>query len=321
MLRLICTLLFLLGVCLQQGVLTTNGQAKKPDPVQAVDICDVVNAPLKYDKKLLKLTGFGSHGFEDSSFWSPTCSSTTTSIWMEYGGKAATGTIYCCDVAATRTRKEPARVEGIEVSLKEDDLFRKFDRLLQRPPDSIARATVIGRFFAGKYIARTGARMGFGHMGCCSLLVVQEVVSVEPEDNGLDQRSDTNENDLLENFSSFRYREIPVGNVVINRQKNAEGGDSAWRFSDHRRVVSEQLSELPSFDKRSLEHLRIAKQSSGRVVYELKDRDQSVVIVAIKPYWVSVYAKDRKNVVWTVGSLVESPYDLEPAESRTHSVQ
>jgi hypothetical protein len=306
MLRLICTALFLVGICLQHGSPTIS-QVHEPDIVQNVDICDVLSSPLKYDKKLLKMTGFGSHGFEDSSFWSPTCTSSNTSIWMEYGGNTATGTMYCCGVAATRSRQDAPKVEGIKVPLKNDEVFRKFDELLHRPPSSIARATLIGRFFAGNSDG-IGKLMGYGHMGCCSLLVVQEVVNVEPEDNELDQRSDSNEYDSLENFSSYRYREIPAGNELIERQKNAEAGNSAWQFTDHRRVVSEQLSAIASFDKKSLEGLRIVKQSSGRVVYKLNDRDKSFLVVAIKPYWLSFYARDRKKVIWTVASLVESPY-------------
>lgn len=45
------------------------------------------------------------------------------------------------------------------------------------------RATLVGRFFSGEKVTyedrvRWG---GYGHMGCCSLLAIQQVASVEPQ--------------------------------------------------------------------------------------------------------------------------------------------
>jgi hypothetical protein len=68
------------------------------------------------------------------------------------------------------------------VTLIHDPLFDQFDSLLHSQPQKeiSIRATVRGRIFAmqqnfnGKNMVR-----GYGHMGCCMLLAVVQVVSVD----------------------------------------------------------------------------------------------------------------------------------------------
>jgi hypothetical protein len=49
---------------------------------------------------------------------------------------------------------------------------------------AIVHATIRGRFFAGQEIADPRGKRwgGYGHMGCCSLLVIEQVVAVDPHD-------------------------------------------------------------------------------------------------------------------------------------------
>jgi hypothetical protein len=107
-----------------------------------------------------------------------------TGIWLEYGGRVRSGAKFCCGVSMERVRSEDLVIEGIATSIVEDDLFRSFDK--QVHPNGHARATFIGRYFAGQ---RNDRRLlndpnsylwgGFGHMGMYSLLVIQQVVWVE----------------------------------------------------------------------------------------------------------------------------------------------
>ncbi|HEV3041317.1 MAG TPA: hypothetical protein VHA33_26370 [Candidatus Angelobacter sp.] len=69
-----------------------------------------------------------------------------------------------------------------------DKRFREFDSLIQRQPSSLVHASLIGRFFAGNPL-NTGSSiiLGYGHMGCCSLLAIQQVLDVDSRTlHGLD---------------------------------------------------------------------------------------------------------------------------------------
>ena len=70
----------------------------------------------------------------------------------------------------------------MQVPLVSDPTFQQFIELLKKEPDTTVRSTVVGRFFSGtKESSDRGALWrGFGHMGCCSLLVIQRVESFEP---------------------------------------------------------------------------------------------------------------------------------------------
>lgn len=159
---------------------------EKPDKVS---LCQIESDPATYNHKLLEVTGLVSHGFEDFSFFDPECS-LSTHLWLEYGGKSKSDTIYCCGSTAGRHRWKELVVEGIPIPLKKDEQFREFDKLIQPPFPSgtngaTVRATIVGRFFAGELMdspkqPRWG---GYGHFACCSLFAIQQVKSVSPADH------------------------------------------------------------------------------------------------------------------------------------------
>ena len=80
------------------------------------------------------------------------------------------------------------RVEDISIPLIDNDQFREFDKLIQPPfrsgvHGSIVHATLVGRFFSGRLIKYPKATFwgGYGHMGCCTLLAIQEVKSFDAQ--------------------------------------------------------------------------------------------------------------------------------------------
>jgi hypothetical protein len=155
---------------------------------QKVALCQLVADRGAYNHKLVEVEGFISSGFEDFTLFDPSCSS-TMDIWLEYGGTARSGTMYCCGVSADRTRPKPLEIEGISVQLAEDEKFQQFDRLIHKQPDSMVHATLAGRFFSGQRQQLSGGLLpggyrwsGYGHMGCCSLLAIEKVLAVDPQD-------------------------------------------------------------------------------------------------------------------------------------------
>jgi len=171
---------FLFGLLISIPCFVADGSYEEPIKV---NVCQLKDDPAAYNHKLVQVTGFISHGFEDFTLFDPTCPP-WPGIWLEYGGTAASGTMYCCGVTVARNRPKQLVVENIPISLVDDKRFREFDKLIQRRPDSVVHATLVGRFFSGErtHDPVTVSLGGYGHMGCCSLLAIQQVISVDHQD-------------------------------------------------------------------------------------------------------------------------------------------
>ena len=92
------------------------GVAAAEEPPAAVTICQLKSDPAAYNHKLVEVTGFVSHAFEDFTVFEPTCPS-YPGVWLEYGGKAKSGTMYCCGVTADRHRPKGLKIEDISIPL------------------------------------------------------------------------------------------------------------------------------------------------------------------------------------------------------------
>ena len=77
-------------------------------------------------------------------------------------------------------------MNGVSYSIKKDDSFHKLYALIaarhRDKPDYTVTATLTGMFFAGQESETANGTVhvvGYGHLGCCSLLVITEVSDVE----------------------------------------------------------------------------------------------------------------------------------------------
>lgn len=181
---------FLTGLLLFPFV-PLQSAAQRPEQPLRVSLCDIKAHPENFLHKLVEFTATASHGFEDSMVEDSRCSwpGHGPGVWMEYGGKRSTATMYCCGVSPKPDRPNTLVIDGISLDLVDDDTFREFDKRLhpkqsrQRSSYTV-RATLRGRIFA-RYEGIGGTQQnpawrGYGHMGCCMLFVVTQVVSVEP---------------------------------------------------------------------------------------------------------------------------------------------
>ncbi len=241
----------------------------------------------------------------------PACSS-YPAVWLEYGGTAASGTMYCCGVSSARSRAKRLVVENIPIELVADERFKQFDKLVQRQPDSVLRATLVGRFFAGQEMEYPGGTYwgGYGHMGCCSLLAIQQVLSVELHDaRELDYGAWAQQPNMKKTGCGYTYlTDVTPYEASLKTQAQADGGDRDWMFTDPKRVATEGLAELIDVDQSSIK-LRQTGQWQGRFVFEWSPNKEKVnyMIVVSRPYWLSYYAKDPKRVAWVVLAAYESP--------------
>lgn len=278
------------------------------EETQKVSACQLADNPAAYNHKLIEVTGFVSHGFEDFGLFDPTCASFPY-VWLEYGGKAKSGTMYCCGVTADRSRLRDLVVEGIRVPLVKNKEFEEFDNLIHLSPSSVVHATVVGRFFSGKETKGAFGR-GYGHMGCCSLLAIQQVISVDPHNReDLDYGASPDQPKVDHVGCGFRFlTPLLAYRDLIEAQHSAELGEREWVFADPQRVASDALARLVKIDQTSIEGMKQTRTAQGRIVYEWNPtgKNLSYMVVVSRPYWLSFYSKDATKIAWVVTAAYES---------------
>jgi hypothetical protein len=280
---------------------TESRLAQEPEEVT---MCQLRTEPSKYNRKLVKVTGFISHGFEDFGLFDPSCTP-QFGLWVDYGGTKRSNTMYCCGVVPGSSRPEVVSVEGIKIPLVDDDRFKELDGMIKKQYDLIMHATIIGRFFAGEKVNGPNGEFwsGYGHMGCCSLMMIQQVVSVDAHTrNDLDYRASADPPNITKEGCGLSYLGDTQFKDFIAPQQAAEAGDRAWAFEDPRRVASEFLAREAKIQPELIKNLTQTRQTQGQIVYSWKPPASKVgyMVVVSRSYVLSFYAKDPKRVAWVV---------------------
>ena len=150
-----------------------------PPAGEKVSLCALQTDPAAYNHKIIDVRAVVSHGLNDFTLSEPRCEPRSR-VWLEYGGRVNSETEYCCGVKAG-PRTADLVVEGVTNRLIDDALFRRFDARVRTRGDVSFRAHLIGRFFAGlkQHTPKGDFWGGYGHLSCCSLLVIQQVLAVE----------------------------------------------------------------------------------------------------------------------------------------------
>jgi hypothetical protein len=288
------------------GLLFCISTVSRGEETIRVTVCDLKTDPESYNHKLIEVTGFVSHGFEDFGLFDPNCPSFPY-VWLEFGGTKKSGTMYCCGVSADRNRPKELVVEGIELPLTANEQLESFDNLLIKQSDTVLFATIVGRFFAGKATKFPNGREGmhgFGHLGCCSLFVIEKVISVAPHDReDLDYRSSSDQPKL--DKVGCGYQDLvppwPYGDWV-NTQQTADLQENSSAFDNSRDVAGAALIQLAKLDEAAVAGMKETQHSQGRFIYELKVKEGNAtyMIVLSKPYLLSFFAKDPRRVAWVV---------------------
>jgi hypothetical protein len=276
---------------------------EEPEKVTA---CKLKNDPAAYSHKLVEMEGFISHGFEDFTFFDPNCPYSPT-IWLEYGGTAASGTIYCCGPSNARSRPKELVVDGVSIPLVDNEQFRQFDKLIHDESDTVVYATVIGRFFSGEkqhYPSGGWGWGGYGHLGCCSLLAIQQILAVDPHDrDDLDYRASPDQPDLDKlKCGTFQGLEpVPSARATFDIQHRAEAGERVWVFNDPRKVALDFLAQNLHLDERAITGIS-ERKDQGRMVYEWHPagKPETYMVVVSRQYWLSFYAENERKVAWVV---------------------
>jgi hypothetical protein len=295
-----------IGICL-------SATCRSEEP-QKVSVCQLENDPAAYNHKLVEVEALVSHDFEDFTLFDPICHSSWPAVWLEYGGKFKSDTVYCCGPTNGRARRKELTIGKIPIPLVDDDQFRLFDKQIQPPFrsgkfGSIVHATIVGRFFAGeksKYPNGKEFWGGYGHMGCCTLLAIQEIKWVDPQNrDDLDYGASYDNPDFDRvGCNTEELQSWDIENGVIHDQQQADRGEREWSFDDPQRVASDGLAKLAKIDAPIPLALTKKRESQGRIVFEWRKTPDSLpmTVVVSRPYVLSFFAKDPNRVAWVVAA-------------------
>jgi hypothetical protein len=173
----------------------TDGANPSPTP-RTASLCDLKLNPASYDGQWITVRGRVSMEFEDFTLYDQDCNAPNLpGIWLTFGGDQDEMTAYCC-AGGTRKKGVDIEVDGQRVPLVRDEALREFLRVLQaqrlRRPDGHecegnecylyrpVSATITGLFLAGQDGAESPFP-GYGHLGCCHLLVIRQAANVSAE--------------------------------------------------------------------------------------------------------------------------------------------
>lgn len=163
----------LLAYSIIPGLTSCVSASKPTEEIETVTLCEVLAEPKRFDHKLLKISGTMYHGFEAFALSDDKCPR-NEEIWLEYGGRRGSGTIFAGEPSAERVRDHSLVIEGLPTSMVYDYPFRKLDAFIRSKRSVHAAVTIEGRYFSGTPIA-PGVYGGYGHLYMFTLLVVQRV--------------------------------------------------------------------------------------------------------------------------------------------------
>lgn len=235
--------------------------------------CDLARNPKAFDGQLIRVRGTLNVHFEDFSLGIRDCD-TEQGIWLAFGGDVP-GIVASTVNDSLRKPGSDIKVNGVSYGIKKDHNFRKLYALVAarhgEKPDYSVTATLIGMFFAGKENRTAKGAVnfvGYGHLGCCALLVITQVADVEsaPPANlnlrgvliGVDGKP-------VEGFTVF---DDVLGGSPPERQKTITNKQGEFAFSNSGQQVR--------FENPNYRPLALAVQPGGAPIrVRLQDAKQS----------------------------------------------
>jgi hypothetical protein len=153
-------------------------------PPVSVSLCELLKDPKAYDGKQVQVRGKISLEFEEFSIYDLRCNQ-SPDVWLMFGGDVATPIM---SMWGDRKRIPGKNISfsGVEYTLAKDASFDEFfshvtERENKKPLYRVT-ATLTGVFFSQNPKQNPkliGVMPGYGHMGCCRLLIIEQISHVE----------------------------------------------------------------------------------------------------------------------------------------------
>lgn len=150
----------------------------------SVSLCDLLKTPQVYNGKQIQIHGKINLEFEDFSIYDSSCN-TWPGIWLMFGGDVSTPTKSTVN-DNSRLPGRNIKVDGVEYGIVKDQNLNDFSKgiLARQDRKTLNRvtATLTGTFLAGRASQQSDRfpnKPGYGHLGCCYLFIIQQVLAVE----------------------------------------------------------------------------------------------------------------------------------------------
>lgn len=164
-------------------------------------------------------------------------------------------------------------------------------------------ATLVGRFFAGERLALFNGKRwgGYGHMGCCTLLAIQQVLLADTQNRSdLDYGAWPDQPDIGKKGCGYQDL-LPLEQTAteIQWQHEADDGRHNFAFNDPQRVASDTLATAAHIPVPSTD-VKLKRETQGRKIFEYKPsgKAESYMVVVSRPYLMSFYSRDSNRVAW-----------------------
>lgn len=237
-----------------------------------VGVCSLRESPWQFHTKQVVVEGFVFSGFESFTLQDPACRA-ELGIWLEYSKSA----------------------------LISNEPWRRLQQLIRRHSTVMVKARMRGRFLAGA----NGQLKGYGHLGCCSLFAVEEVLAVDDEQSEeWDYAAGPRGAAPMSQKSGCRFREsLRVWNwgaKMLAEQRAAEQAGVSWVYTDPERVAQRALEQLVPAPRGG--GFVLDYSGPGRREYSWRaargGSNRTIRLVLSKPRWLSYFARDARRGPW-----------------------
>ena len=234
-----------------------------------------------------------------------TCGDEHGRVWLDFGG----------DIASPATAATPHRApgkartfDGAQLPLTKDRDFDALQKLLQDAQKSgtlrMFRATLVGKYFAGHPTKTASGQTffgGYGHLECCSLLVVEEVAKVESE---LQAPVDFSP---VPGTPPTAAKGCTVTDVAVppredEDQLQRKHQEDEYRYLDEpKKVAARAIAVQQDMDADAVEkHLQTDSTGLTQASYtwQMSDGLTTYHVLVNKPYWLWQTAQSGDAVIW-----------------------
>lgn len=240
-----------------------------------VGVCSLQEKPWQFHTKQLVVEGFVFSGFESFTIQDPACRA-ELGIWLEY---AKSGLI-------------------------SNEAWRRLQQVIQRHGSVMVKARMRGRFLAGA----NGQLKGYGHLGCCSLFAVEEVLAVDDEQSEeWDYAAGPRGATRMPQKSGCRFQEsLKVWNwgaKMLEEQRAVEQAGASWVYTDPQRVAQRALEQFVPGNRGG--GLALDYSGPGRREFSWRGPREgsarnirTIRLILSKPRWLSYFAQDARRAPW-----------------------
>jgi hypothetical protein len=288
--------------------------------------CALTQYPERYNEGLVSVEGLITVGPDEFMLHDPNCGDDRGKIWLEFGGGVESpGTSASAHLAKNR----PKTFESLELPLNKDRDFDALQKLLETAQKSgktkMLHAILIGKYFSGKPTKTASGetvRSGYGRMGCCSLLIIEEVGTVGPdleEPVDFSPVSKISQKTLAKGCTITELQVPPREDEDQLERKSLE--DEFQYLHDPKKVAARAISVHEQISAEDIEkRLQTDSATSSLASYTWTststDATTSYRVAVNKPYWLLETAVSGDAVIWVPKSITKTECIRDPRPSR-----